>query len=123
MQTDPPVLTAPSAATDRRGEEHEHAIAACECQKESTKAPGNRSVLVDSLGLALGPKKIKIEPMARPKEEDRPRSIRIPLTETMFQIAHKLAADVPIATYFRRLIEREAIAAKLIKPRTKGKAR
>jgi hypothetical protein len=58
--------------------------------------------------------------MARPKEEDRPRSIRIPVTEEQFRLAHTLAGKVPIAVWFRDLIEREAIKAGLTK---KGRAR
>lgn len=53
--------------------------------------------------------------MARPKEAERGRSLRIPLTEAEFQRVHRLAGDVPLTTYVRRLLEREAIAAGLLK--------
>lgn len=53
--------------------------------------------------------------MARPKEEDRPRSIRIPVTERQFRLVHALAGKVPVAVYLRDLIEREAVSAGLTK--------
>lgn len=60
--------------------------------------------------------------MARPKEEDRPRSIRIPVTEEQFRLVHALAGKVPVAVYLRDLIEREAAAAGLTKTK-KGRGR
>ena len=81
----------------------------------------NRSVLVDASTLARAHFLINVQRMARPKEEDRPRSIRIPCTEKQFKLAHKLAGDQPVAVWLRDLIEREAIAAKLVKPRTKAR--
>ena len=57
--------------------------------------------------------------MARAKEEERPRSIRIPCSEETFQMAHALAGKVPLAVYLRDLIEREAFAKGL---KRKGKA-
>lgn len=58
--------------------------------------------------------------MSRQKEEDRPRSVRIPMSEEMFRWTHALAGKVPISVYLRDLIEAEAIKAGLVK---KGKKR
>jgi hypothetical protein len=46
--------------------------------------------------------------MSRPKDVARPRSVRIPMTEEEFRQVHRLAGDVPLVVYLRRLIEREA---------------
>jgi hypothetical protein len=50
--------------------------------------------------------------MARPKDIDRPRSARLPMTEEEYTRLHTLAGDVPIVTYLRRLLEREWAARK-----------
>jgi len=52
--------------------------------------------------------------MGRPKEVSRPRSARLPMTEAEYVRLHKLAGDVPIVVYLRRLLEREARAAGLL---------
>lgn len=51
--------------------------------------------------------------MARPKEADRPRSARLPMTEEEYRRLHILAGDVPIVVYLRRLLEREWTARKV----------
>lgn len=54
--------------------------------------------------------------MSRPKDDvDRPRSVRIPMSERELQRLHKLAGEIAITTYLRRLLEREWSARKPVK--------
>ena len=46
--------------------------------------------------------------MARQKDIDRPRSIRIPVTDDELETARLLAGKVPLTTYLRDLIAEEA---------------